>query len=98
MVDGTYEVKVDTPLGAKTGMVTLVSRGTVLDGNVEARGLGKLSATGTVNGDAFEVEGSARVFPLGKVSYRINGRVEGDVLTATCSTNKGSLDIRGTRR
>ena len=61
MIDGTYFVEVDTPLGRKSGTVDLVTHGDVLEACVKAPIIGKQEATGTVDGDTFSAEGSLKI-------------------------------------
>lgn len=97
MLDGTYEIVAKTPMGDKSGTLTLQSSGEALSAHISVPGLGKYDADGTANDDRFAFSGQMKIFLMGKVSYDITGSVDGDALKATCKTSKGSLNITGTR-
>ena len=97
MIDGLYQVEVDTPLGRKTGTAELTTRDGVLELVVNAPIVGKQVAHGSVEGNRFSVSGKARVFLLGEFDCVIEGKVDDDLLTATLNTNAGNFIIAGAR-
>ena len=97
MIDGTYFVEVDTPLGRKSGTVDLVTHGDVLEACVKAPIIGKQEATGTVDGDAFSAEGSLKIPFKGTLNYTITGEVNDDIVTAQFKSDKGNLTLIGAR-
>lgn len=97
MIEGTYNIIVDTPLGTKNGTVVLQRADADLTAEVQVMGLGRQTGSGTAEGDRFTISGTMRAFLLGKIAYTIKGVVDGDILDATCFTDKGDLKIRGTR-
>ncbi|MBT1169623.1 hypothetical protein [Bifidobacterium sp. SO4] len=95
MIDGTYNVIVRTPLGARKGVVDLSDKDGVLTATVTVKGRTQ-NATGTADSDAFAFSGKAKT-PVGMLDYRINGHVDGDDITAVCLTAKGEFSISGKR-
>lgn len=96
-MDGTYEVFADTPLGRKSGKLTLSTTAGALDARLKVAGFGEFSASGTCAGQTFSLEGSTRVMLVGKIGYRIDGIVEDGRLEAVCKTSKGDIVVTGQR-
>lgn len=97
MLDGTYLVEVDTPLGKKSAMVDLETRGEELNARVDAPIIGKQSATGTVQGNAFSAAGVVKVLLKGSVDFTVEGEVNDGILTANLKSSKGDLSLIGAR-
>ncbi|MFG1403810.1 MULTISPECIES: hypothetical protein [unclassified Xanthobacter] len=95
-VDGIYQITVKTPLGPQDAQMTLRAEGTDLSGFIEnAKGRSEFSG-GTVDGAEFRF--SARIgTPIGRVHADIQGRVDGDQLSATAKLPLGTADIQGAR-
>lgn len=101
MVDGTYRAVLDTPLGRKTGTLTVACSG---DGRVS----GTLAALGKRHPlvcGAPRREGPSTVVPLsGRLSmllqtvpFTCDARFEGDRVTGTVRTPYGDVRIEGER-
>ena len=98
MLDGSYVVEVDTPLGKKEGAVELKTSGAQLNISVDAPTIRKQTAVGTATGSSFTVEGTLKLLLIGKVPYTIEGNVSDDgILTATLKSSKGDFAIMGAR-
>ena len=97
MIDGTYKVEIDTPLGHKSGNVVLSTDGDEVLANIDAPIIGKRVAMGHADGDSFSGEGSFKVPLMGTIEYSLKGRVDGDNLSATISTNQGDYELSGVR-
>jgi hypothetical protein len=95
-VEGTYKITVKTPLGPQEAAMTLCVEGSALSGAIEnVKGRSDFSG-GTVAGGEFRF--SARIgTPIGRVHADIEGRVEGDRLSATARLPLGKAVIDGTR-
>ncbi|MGG1946230.1 hypothetical protein AB1286_32865 [Trinickia sp. NRRL B-1857] len=76
--------------------MTLRAEGTTLSGYIEtAKGRSDFSG-GTVNGHEFRFP--ARIgTPIGRVHADVEGRVDGDRLTATAKLPLGTAEIEGAR-
>lgn len=97
MIDGTYDVKARTPLGAKAGKLVMATNGTTCDADLTIAGKTK-RLTGTIDGEVVTFEGSVHLpFPIGNVKYVLSGTVEGDTLSGACRTKKFKFDVQGTR-
>ncbi len=97
MIDGTYRMEIDSPLGHKRGTVTMRTEGNVVYADIDAPIIGKVTSQGHVDGDNVSGEGMFKLGLFGKVSYKLQGRVEGDKLHITINTNKGTITAEGTR-
>lgn len=96
MIDGTYSIQVDTPLGRKDGTLTLRTDGAALSGSLTLAGQSGDFSDGTADGDAFAVSGKQKIMFM-TLDYRITGRVDGDAITATADTNMGQMQMTGQR-
>ena len=97
MIDGTYDLLINTPIGDKRGTATLKTEGDALHVDVKVKGFPRQRGTGTVNGAAFAAEGGVKIPLKGKIDYQISGTVIDDLLDAECKTSKGKLHIAGLR-
>ena len=97
MIDGTYAIAVDTPLGRKSGTAILRTEGDVVFADIDAPIIGKRHMEGQAEGDSFTAEGSGSVKLLGKIDYTLKGIVSGDSLHIHIQSNKGELTLEGTR-
>ena len=97
MIDGTYNVKVDIPLGRKDATVVLRSQGDVLSIDVDAPIIGKQHMEGQVEGNTFSAQGTTRIMLSGKINYTLTGEVSGDDLHISIQSNKGDFILDGVR-
>lgn len=96
MVDGSYQVKLRTPLGVKKGELVLQSQGEVLTGRMTVMGKENEIGPGIMDGDSFRFEGKMKT-AVGELAYVCSGSVSGNVLTGTAKTKKGDMALSGTR-
>lgn len=96
MVDGSYQVKLRTPLGVKKGELVLQSQDHVLTGRMTVMGKENGIGPGTTDGDSFQFEGKIKT-AVGELAYVCSGIVNGDALTGTAKTKKGDMALSGTR-
>lgn len=97
MLDGTYVVEVNTPLGRKTGKITLTTQDERVFVDVDAPVLGKKRLEGHAQGDSFIVEGTWKLLVFGKIEYTVEGKLYGDDLALSVKTSKGSTEAVGIR-
>lgn len=97
MIDGTYNVQAKTPLGKKAG--TLILTTDQSNCNAELSIAGKTThLVGTIDGELVTFTGKVKLpFPIGEVSYTLEGSVEGDDLKGVCRYKKASFEVSGTR-
>lgn len=94
MVNGSYQVKLRTPLGVKKGELVLQSQGDVLTGRMIVMGKENEIGPGTVNGDSFRFEGKLKT-AVGELAYVCSGSVHENELTGTVKTKKGDMPLSG---
>ena len=97
MIDGTYNIALDTPLGHKSGTVTIRTAGETAVADIDAPMIGKQRIEGRVDGDAFSAQGSLKIMLVGKVDYTLKGTVIDDYLRVDIQTNKGAFTLEGIR-
>lgn len=97
MIDGTYDIGVETALGYKKGKIVLKTDGSTVTADLEAPIIGKRRGTGIVEGNAFRAQGSASILLIGKIDFEIQGEVVGDVIDMDVHTSKGNLHVEGVR-
>ena len=97
MLDGTYNIKVDVPIGRKDGTINLSTKGDIVSAESDAPIVGKQHLEGHAEGDTFTAEGSGKVKFMGKIDYTLKGEVSGDNLHIDISSNKGNFTLDGTR-
>lgn len=97
MIDGTYRIELDTPLGHKSGMLTMRTEGEAVFAEIDAPLIGEQSVEGRMEGNGFAAEGTFKLRFVGKVTYNLHGMVEGDDLTITIDSSKGAFELKGKR-
>ena len=97
MLDGTYDVAIDTPKYHKRGMLTLHSAGDKLAVRLELKDAEPLDFAGTCDGHDFTVEGAAELGSLGHVELKATGNVWGNSITASCESSIGKIELFGTQ-
>ena len=96
-VDGTYNIGVDTPMGTRTGKLTLKTDGGSLSGTYTTEEGENSFQDGTVSGE--EVEFSVQIStPMGKFNLGFKGTVSGDAISGQVQLGDfGSSTFKGTR-
>ena len=96
-VDGTYEVTIDTPMGAQSMKLTLKTDGDTLSGKVDSSmGAAEFSG-GSVSGDdiSWQMEIDS---PMGKMNLECKGKVTGDDIAGEVKVGDfGSSPFKGKR-
>lgn len=99
MLDGTYMVSAQTPVGVKRGEVTFATDAQgALRASLGVSGLKIALTSARATGDSFELAGTISHFLMGKASFTCTGNVEGDRLCATARSGSVSILLTGTRR
>ena len=96
-VDGTYEITVDTPMGAQSITLTLKTDGNALSGKIDSPMGAQEFSGGNVSGDDIswnmEIES-----PMGKMNLEYKGKVTGDDITGEVKAGDfGSSPFKGRR-
>jgi hypothetical protein len=96
-VDGTYNIEMNTPMGARPGTLTLKTDGDSLSGTFSG-GQGEQSfQDGTVAGEevAWSIQMSG---PMGEMKLDFKGTVSGDDISGQVQLGSfGSATFKGTR-
>ena len=97
MIDGKYNINIDTPFGRKPGTVALRTEGEKVIANIDAPVVGKLQTEGRLEGDGFAAEGTFKLKLVGNVTYSLHGTVVDDNLKISINSSKGKFELAGTR-
>ena len=99
MLDGTYAVSAQTPVGAKRGEVTFATDAQgALRVSLKVSGLKIALASAEATGDSFELAGTISHFLMGKAPFTCTGNVAGDRLSATARSGSVSISLSGVRK
>lgn len=97
MLDGFYNMEMDTPLGLKKGTIALRTEGDKAYAHIDAPVIGKKEFECQADGDTFVFDGSFKALLVGSITFVARGEVEGDDIRVTLETNKGTFTVKGTR-
>ncbi len=98
MIDGTYRIEIDSPVGRKPGTVVLRADGDKAIGRIDAPVIGKQCVEGQLEGEnAFTASGKFKLFLVGAIDYSLRGEVDGDVVRISIKSSKGDFEIAGNR-
>ena len=98
MIDGIYEISIDTPLANRPGRAELHSNGDTVTGVIDAPVIGEQSIEGKLDSEnSFTAEGSFPLFLFGVIEYTLKCAVNGDDIAITILSSKGNFNFTGTR-
>lgn len=97
MIEGLYDIAVDTPKRHRRGTLTLVSSGDAIEARMSVGDLEDARFAGTCADKEFTFTGSGDFPGLGQIDYEVTGSAWGNSLTATCASSAGKIEIFGTR-
>ena len=99
MLEGTYVVTAQTPIGAKRGEVTFArAAGGALRATLAVKGLGIKLTRASAEGDSFELAGTISHFLMGSAPFTCEGSVEGDRISAVARSGSVSISLSGARK
>ncbi|HEY97076.1 MAG TPA: hypothetical protein G4O16_02715 [Dehalococcoidia bacterium] len=96
-VDGTYEITIDTPMGAQTATLTLKTDGDALSGKIDSPLGAQEFSGGSVSGDdiTWQMEIDS---PMGKINLEYKAKVTGDDIAGEVKAGGfGSSPLKGKR-
>lgn len=96
MIDGTYDVRLKTPMGIKQGRLDLRDEGGALVGAMHVMGSTTRIGSGSTEGDNFGFAGEIKT-AVGRLAYECQGTVNGNSIEGVVSTHKGTFPLSGTR-
>ncbi len=95
-ITGTYDLKIQTPMGEKHATLVLEADKNTLSGSFVTKS-DTSSISGTTTGNQIDFE-TVITTPLGKITARIIGSIEGDNLIAESKLMFATAKISGIRR
>lgn len=96
MLDGKYNVSLNTPLGNINGSITLISNGNNVQGIIETMGM-KNNFNGTkISNNVCKFTGSLNT-PIGNITYNAMCSVFNNILTLEATTPQGNFQIKGNK-
>ena len=95
-LDGTYNIKMKSPMGDQEGSFTFKTEGEVLLGTASAAGTTTDIHDGKVNGDSFECKFEMKS-PMGKIKITVRGTIEGNRISGSFKMLVGSFPFEGTK-
>jgi len=96
-IDGTYNIDMESPMGKRTGKLTLKTDGSSLSGSYAGERGEQAFEGGTVEGDgvAWSIQMSG---PMGQIQLDFEGAVSGDEISGQVQLGSyGSATFKGTR-
>ena len=93
-MDGIYEIKLNTPMGAMSGKVTLKTNGENIDGVLEIMGMKNNLNGGIVKGNQCYFKGNIKNNAL-NIEYELMGQLTGNILNIFAKTNMGEFKLQG---
>lgn len=97
MIDGTYDITAETPMGPKTGTAILHAEDETLTGTMSVLGMELAIENGRVQGDSFTFGGNVATF-VGPVVFTCGGRVRGNTIEGIVHAAGRDFAFRGTRK
>ena len=95
-IEGTYNIKLKTPLGFMKAVVEMHEEGAVCSGKVTCLDSVAPFENGEVDGNHFKFH-AVMPTPIGKIQFDMAGQVEGDTFTAVTDSTLGHIDVTGER-
>ncbi|MFT9056435.1 MAG: hypothetical protein ABF449_07395 [Ethanoligenens sp.] len=96
VMNGTFNVTLNTPIGLQRGTITFTDQNGVLSGSINAMGNTSYFDNGKADGNAFVFSGVLNT-GLFKFKYTAKGTVVGDALQAVATSNSMTFQMKGTR-
>lgn len=93
-MDGIYEIKLNTPMGAMSGKVTLKTNGENIDGVLEIMGMKNNLNGGRIKGNQCYFKGNIKNNAL-NIEYELMGQLTGNILNIFAKTNMGEFKLQG---
>lgn len=97
MIEGTYDVAIDTPKYHRRGTLALKSAGEAIAARLIVGDNEPLIFDGTCADKDFVFAGERDLLGLGLVHYEAKGSAWGNSIDIKCETDAGKVEIFGTR-
>lgn len=79
-INGTWNVKLQTPMGENLATLKLANSDGSLSGSVDAAGQGSADISGTLDGESIQFKGTLES-QMGPIELDFSGTVDGDEMT-----------------
>ena len=96
MIDGTYKIQMDSPVGVKEGTAVLITSDEKLTGSLTAMGVQIDIENGKVTDNSFTFGGKLESF-VGPVIFAVGGSVEDDTIQGIAHIANRDFVFTGTR-
>lgn len=98
MIDGLYDIAVDTPKIHRRGTLTLKSNGDKIAAILSVgEDLKEARFAGTCEGKEFTFEGVGEFPSVGQIDYVAKGSIWGNSIDIKCETSAGAITMFGTQ-
>jgi len=97
MIEGTYDVAIDTPKYHRRGTLALKSAGEAIAARLVISDVDPLEFDGSCADKEFVFAGERDLPSFGLVHYEAKGSAWGNSLDVKCQTDAGKIEIFGTR-
>lgn len=97
MIDGLYDIAVDTPKLHRRGMLTLKSSEDKIAATLSVGDLQDARFAGTCEGKEFTFEGAGEFPSVGQIDYVVKGSIWGNSIDIKCETSAGVITMFGTQ-
>ena len=97
MIQGTFDISIDTMKYHRRGTVALNSSGGTIAAELKASDLEPMYFEGTCEDKEFTIRGEGEFGMLGHVEFTAEGSVWGNSIDIKCETNVGPITMFGTR-
>lgn len=97
MINGLYDVAVDTPKYHKRGTLELKSEGADIKAKLCLSDLDPFEFQGTCEDKEFSFQGAGEFGRLGQVEYHATGSIWGNSIDASAETSAGKVTVFGTQ-
>lgn len=93
-IDGTYQVKVKTPMGDQLGKLTIQTAGDVFSGSLETPSGTSSFSGGRISGNRLQWRSETKT-PMGAFDVSYTATIDGDKLTGEAATPLGAAPMEG---
>jgi hypothetical protein len=94
--DGTYNVTVQTPMGAQQGKLIIETSGDTFSGSMETPSGSSEFTGGNISGNTLTWRAETKT-PMGAFDVAYKATIEGDKLTGEAETPLGSAPMEGVK-
>lgn len=94
--DGTYVVKVQTPMGALKGKLSIHTEGNSFSGSMETPSGASNFSNGTISGNQLKWQAETQT-PMGAFDVSYTATIDGDNIVGEATTPLGAAPLEGTK-